>query len=268
MAILGLNLSSQTATYFLSSANTGLNRAISRLSSGSNFALAGDKTGATTAAIVKQTAERLGTVLEGVQALSQFQTTADSYASSVQDALNSLRELTSRAESAAYSNSERAAFNADYQAILTQTQTMIADAQYAGSTVIANGGGVQATSLGGTSNFSLDTMDASTDIASVTGTSITTTALATAARLAIDTAQVAFDTDRSGVLANISTLAAISAGITVEKSGRENTLALLQDVDFAKESTMLAKQNILVQSATAMLAQANSAQQNVLALLR
>jgi flagellin len=40
------------------------------------------------------------------------------------------------------------------------------------------------------------------------------------------------------------------------------------DTDYAKESTSLAKSQIISQAATAMLAQANQAQQSVLALLR
>ncbi|MFP4571042.1 flagellin, partial [Rhodosalinus sp.] len=42
----------------------------------------------------------------------------------------------------------------------------------------------------------------------------------------------------------------------------------IMDADFAKESTDLARGQILSQAATSMLAQANSSQQNVLSLLR
>ena len=148
MAILGLNQSSQTATYFLSVANAGLNRSISRLSSGTKFAIPGDTPGASAAASVDQAVRRMGTVLEGVQALSQFQSTADSYMSSVQDAVNSLRELADRAQSAAYTSAERLAFDGDFQGILTKTRTMITAAQYAGVSVV-NGGAAQSNSLGG-----------------------------------------------------------------------------------------------------------------------
>jgi flagellin len=42
----------------------------------------------------------------------------------------------------------------------------------------------------------------------------------------------------------------------------------IMDTDYAKESTSLAKSQIIAQAATAMLAQANQAQQSVLALLK
>ena len=42
----------------------------------------------------------------------------------------------------------------------------------------------------------------------------------------------------------------------------------VQDTDFAKASTELARTQIIAQAATAMLAQANQSQQSVLALLK
>ena len=42
----------------------------------------------------------------------------------------------------------------------------------------------------------------------------------------------------------------------------------IEDADFAHETTMLAKNQILQQASTAMLAQANASKQNVLSLLQ
>jgi flagellin len=42
----------------------------------------------------------------------------------------------------------------------------------------------------------------------------------------------------------------------------------IEDADFAKETTNLAKNQILQQASTAMLAQANASKQNVLSLLQ
>lgn len=59
----------------------------------------------------------------------------------------------------------------------------------------------------------------------------------------------------------ISNLTNITVNVEAARSG-------VMDADFAKESTALARGQILSQAATAMLAQANSSQQNVLSLLR
>ena len=59
----------------------------------------------------------------------------------------------------------------------------------------------------------------------------------------------------------ISNLTNISVNVEAARSN-------VMDADFAKESTALARGQILSQAATAMLAQANSSKQGVLSLLR
>ena len=51
-------------------------------------------------------------------------------------------------------------------------------------------------------------------------------------------------------------------------SNTEASRSRIIDADFAKETTNLAKQQILSQAATAMLAQANASKQSVLTLLQ
>ena len=60
---------------------------------------------------------------------------------------------------------------------------------------------------------------------------------------------------------SVSNLTNISANLSASRG-------TIEDADFAKETTNLAKDQILQQAATAMLAQANASKQNVLGLLR
>ena len=267
MAVLGLNTSSQSATFFLNAANSGLNRSIARLSSGSKFAIPSESAGKGAASVVDQAVRRLGTVLEGVQAVIQLQTTADSYMTSVQDSLNTLRELADRASSVAYTAAERNAFNADFTNVLAETRQLIAEAEYAGTAVLSVVATTSVTLGAATAVYNLNTVDVVTDLAGI-ASSLATTAGATAAVLEVTTAQTLFNTSRGRVLGDLSALEGISAGVTQEKTGKENTYSLLYDIDFATESTQLAKRNILTQSSSAMLAQANASLQNVLSLLR
>ena len=59
----------------------------------------------------------------------------------------------------------------------------------------------------------------------------------------------------------ISNLTNISSNLSAAQGG-------IEDADFAKETTDLAKNQILQQASTAMLAQANASKQNVLSLLQ
>ena len=59
----------------------------------------------------------------------------------------------------------------------------------------------------------------------------------------------------------INNLTNISSNLSAAQGG-------IEDADFAHETTMLAKNQILQQASTAMLAQANASKQNVLSLLQ
>jgi flagellin len=56
--------------------------------------------------------------------------------------------------------------------------------------------------------------------------------------------------------------------LQVNRNNLEAANSRIADVDVAKESTALARNNIMVQAGTAMLAQANSSTQAVLKLLQ
>jgi len=59
----------------------------------------------------------------------------------------------------------------------------------------------------------------------------------------------------------VNNLTNISSNLSAAQGG-------IEDADFAHETTMLAKNQILQQASTAMLAQANASKQNVLSLLQ
>ena len=66
----------------------------------------------------------------------------------------------------------------------------------------------------------------------------------------------------TGVLTHtVNNLTNISSNLSAAQGG-------IEDADFAKETTDLAKNQILQQASTAMLAQANASKQNVLSLLQ
>ena len=89
-----------------------------------------------------------------------------------------------------------------------------------------------------------------------------------AAIAAIDNAIKTVNIQRSklGAVSNrlshtVNNLTNISSNLSAARGG-------IEDADFAKETTDLAKNQILQQASTAMLAQANASKQNVLSLLQ
>ncbi len=79
--------------------------------------------------------------------------------------------------------------------------------------------------------------------------------------LAITDSRAAMGVYQSRLAASISNLETTSMNLQASRSRILNT-------DYAKETTNLAKSQIIAQAATAMLAQANQSGQSVLALLK
>ena len=97
---------------------------------------------------------------------------------------------------------------------------------------------------------------------------VKTASKALEAIVAIDEAIKTVNIQRSdlGAVSNrlshtINNLTNISTNLSAAQGG-------IEDADFAHETTMLAKNQILQQASTAMLAQANASKQNVLSLLQ
>ncbi len=84
----------------------------------------------------------------------------------------------------------------------------------------------------------------------------------------VDTAIAQVNATRSGLGATINRLTYAADNLTNVSQNTSASRSRVQDTDYAKASTELARTQIISQAATAMLAQANQSQQSVLALLK
>ena len=126
--------------------------------------------------------------------------------------------------------------------------------------------------IGAATNVAQASSSSSTPAAATVPTApVTSVATADDARVtikAIDKAIMTVNIQRSelGAVSNrlshtVNNLTNISSNLSAAQGG-------IEDADFAHETTMLAKNQILQQASTAMLAQANASKQNVLSLLQ
>lgn len=103
---------------------------------------------------------------------------------------------------------------------------------------------------------------------SVAEVDITSAEGANAALKVIDTAVSKISETRAALGAVSNRLDSVISNLTSISTSVQAARSQVMDADFAKESTNLARGQILSQAATAMLAQANSSKQGVLQLLR
>ncbi len=157
--------------------------------------------------------------------------------------------------------------DATADAALVATSIIAALGTPTGVTVANTGGGVITfTGTAGT-GFDISTSQAGL-LSGIRQSSITSQANSNSAIAAVDTAIATVNTGRSEMGATINrlryaadNLASVSANAT-ESRGR------ILDADYAKETTELARTQIIAQAGTAMLAQANQVKQTVLSLLK
>jgi flagellin len=178
-------------------------------------------------------------------------------------------ELNTTADTAAIT-SEATALLADFDNIQTRSTfkgnalisatANLNDISFGAGTETASGAfGVAVHLVGGTAASFASTVTAAT-IAAGTADDVSTTGLANL-KEDVDTMQLTLGNAYKKVQL-------ISEQLTNHKASYEQDLSAKMDVDFAGETTNLAKSQILAQAGTAMLAQANAQGQGMLALIQ
>jgi len=134
-----------------------------------------------------------------------------------------------------------------------------------GSAGITLGGGAGLTATGQTVGY---TASVATLGAGVSSLAIDTAAGAQSALTTLDNAINTVTDSRAALGAYQNRLAASISNLETTSMNLQASRSRILDTDYAKETTNLAKSQIITQAATAMLAQANQSSQSVLALLK
>ena len=142
------------------------------------------------------------------------------------------------------------------------------------STLSLSSSGAAGITLGGTTGLSAVNMTTtaivatSTAGAGVSSLNLTTVSGSPTALATLDRAINTITDSRASMGAYQNRLTASISNLETSSINLQASRSRIMDTDYAKESTSLAKSQIIAQAATAMLAQANQAQQSVLALLK
>ncbi|WP_090130121.1 flagellin [Limnohabitans sp. Rim11] len=126
-------------------------------------------------------------------------------------------------------------------------------------------GGTALSAIGATVGYSAATATAGAGVSSI---DLTTAAGAQSALSTLDKAINTVTDSRAAMGAYQNRLAATISNLETTSVNLSASRSRILDTDYAKETTNLAKAQIITQAATAMLAQANQSAQSVLALLK
>ena len=274
---INTNSGSLTAQKNLMSNARGLQKSISRLSSGIAVQSASDNAAGIAIsenmrAQKKGFSQAMKNANDGVAVLQ----TAESGYQAISDLLIRMRELAVQSANDSVSNTERAYLDTEFQDLISEIDRVSNVVEYNGIQLLD---GTSGSSTTGTMVFQVGTRNSADDRVSiklntqnasalnVDSQNVSTQASAQATIATIDLALEALSTDRAQVGSTINELthAVDNLASTIENYG--NSLSQIRDTDMAEESSAFSKANVLQQAGVSMLSQANQSPNLVLRLL-
>ena len=264
--VVNTNQGSLSAQRSLASSGVDLKQAMERLSSGKKINSAADD--AAGLAVGNKILSQVRGIEMGIRnsndAVALLET-ADAGYSTTASILQRMREIAVQMSNDVYTSADRINANLEFSALELAATSISTDTKFNESVLLT--GGFKGTMRIG--NDDAEVMTIVLDDSDVyAGGSISTQVKAQTAVTALATAINTLSGAQADVGSYINRLQFNVNNLSQAAVVAEKTLGTITDADYAKETSNLAKNQILSQAATSMLAQANSNKQNVLTLLQ
>ena len=263
---INTNVNSLNAQRNLSASQGSLATSMQRLSSGLRINSAKDD------AAGLAIADRMNAQIKGINVsvrnandgISLAQT-AEGALSVVTDVLQRMRELAVQAQNGSNGTTDRANLDTEYQQLSSEITRIAAQTKFNGTAIVGASAGAQTFQVGANNG---DTLTITTATVTTVAGGLTTSALASTAVAALDTALDTITSSRATYGAMINRFQFAINNLQVTGENQSAARGRIMDADFASETANLARSQILQQAGTAMVAQANQLPQQVLQLLK
>ena len=293
MAVVNTNVNASIAQNALARNERAMNTAMERLSTGQRINSAGDD--AAGLAISSRMTSQVRGLEVGIRnandAISML-STADGALIEITSMLQRMRELALQGSNGTTTSADREYLNKEYENLIAEIERIANNTQWNGNVILqgdaaaagnsevkyqvgANGGQTIAVDFGdisqsGGTPWSTFELSASVGTASFISAPTTASAITQAgvALTQIDSALTAVNSQRATFGAAINQLTYAVDNLSNVKVNAEASRSRVLDADYAKETSELARTQIIQQAGTAMLAQANQLPQTVLSLLQ
>jgi flagellin len=291
MAVVNTNVNASIAQNALVRNERQMNTAMERLSTGQRINSAADD--AAGLAISSRMTSQIRGLDVGIRnandAISMI-STADGALIEVTNMLQRMRELALQASNGTTTSADREYLNSEYANLLTEIDRIADNTQWNGGNILdgqangasatvkfqvgANGGQTVAVNFGNMTQGVVASvsgaMGALASSASTIGATTSASAISTgaAAVTQLDSAITSVNSQRATFGAAMNQLTYAVDNLSNVKVNAEAARSRVLDTDYAKETSELARTQIIQQAGTAMLAQANQLPQTVLSLLQ
>jgi flagellin len=263
---INTNVSSLNAQRNLNTSQSSLATSMQRLSSGLRINSAKDDA-AGLAIADRMNAQIRGTnvaIRNANDGISLAQT-AEGALATVTDVLQRMRELAVQSQNGSNGTSDRANLDTEFQQLSAEITRIATQTKFNGTAVVGSGAGANVFQVGANNG---DTMMITTSTVTTVVGDVLTTATASSAMAAIDTALDTITTSRATYGAAMSRFQFAISNLQITGENQSAARGRIMDADFAMETANLSRAQILQQAGTAMVAQANQLPQQVLSLLK
>ena len=291
MAVVNTNVNASVAQNALIRNERSMNTAMERLSTGQRInAAKDDAAGLAIASRMTSQIKGLDVGIRNANDAISMISTADGALVEVTNMLQRMRELALQASNGTTTSADRDYLNSEYVNLLAEMERIAQNTQWNGRDILdgtangtsgtvafqvgANGGQTVSVNFGNATNAAVAStsgliQDVNSAAATITaGTTASALTKGTSAVTAIDTAITNVSTQRATFGAAINQLTYAVDNLSNVKVNSEAARSRILDTDYAKETSELARTQIIQQAGTAMLAQANQLPQTVLSLLQ
>ena len=291
MAVVNTNVNASIAQNALVRNERQMNTAMERLSTGQRINAASDD--AAGLAISSRMTSQIRGLDVGIRnandAISMI-STADGALIEVTNMLQRMRELALQSANGTTTSADRAYLSSEYENLITEIDRIADNTQWNGGNILdgtangtsatvkfqvgANGGQTIAVNFGNLTQATVQSASGAMDALASSHGAITATTSASAistganAVTAIDSAITSVNSQRATFGAAMNQLTYAVDNLANVKVNAEAARSRVLDTDYAKETSELARTQIIQQAGTAMLAQANQLPQTVLSLLQ
>lgn len=274
---INTNIAAMNSQRHLRLTRQNLDKSFERLSSGSRINRAGeDAAGLAISENLRAQVRGLQQAERNAQDGVSLVQVAEGGLQEISNILIRLRELAVQAASDTVGPTERKFLNAEYDALLSETDRIANATEYNKIPLLNGTGSVFEIQVGTRNNPNIDRISffdsSSADVNSVAlGINLTNVADKASAQNALgalDSAIISVSSIRADFGAMQNRLQSIINNLAISVENMSAANSRIRDTDVASETAELTKNNILMQSGTAVLAQANQSIQSALSLLK
>ena len=267
------NTASMVAQNSLSRTSNALAQTFARLSSGYRInSAADDAAGLGIAKSMDAQITSYGQAEQNANDAISMAQTADGAADQVSNMLTRMRQLAVESSNGDLSTNDRANLDTEFQSITSEIDRISSVTQFNGTNLLSGAAAAIKfqVGIGTTANdqVSVNFGGVDTTQLALTGTKVDSFANSQSAITKIDAAIQTLSTVREGWGSAMNRFQSSVSTLQSIQSNTSAALSRIQDVDVAKETANLSKQQVLSQAGAAVLAQANQQPQLALKLLQ